>query len=104
MTSLIVFLIAASLGQAADAEPRFEIRTGDGLIATSTVVSIGEGFTITTNGSKNSTFPGKDLVSLHRAGTVTPAMPKGPTVTLTSGDHIPLEAETRLEEESLRFE
>jgi len=102
--SLSAFLLAMCVGQGV--ESRFDIRTGDGVVTTAAIANIREGFAVTTEGPKGRVVAGKELVSLHRTGAVTPAMPLRPSVLLTSGDHIPLDSDAavRIEEETLRFE
>jgi hypothetical protein len=98
-------LLTASLltGQAAE-PPRFEVRGTFGVVAGSAIEGIDDGFTVRLRGGKS--VGEKELVSLHRLGIATPAVPLGRSVTLTSGDHLKLDADgtLQLEEETLRFD
>jgi hypothetical protein len=98
-------LLAVLPGLLADSAPgiQFLVHTANGMVGPAPIDFIGEDWSVAFAGGKPALVPGKDLISIRRAGQILPAWPVDEHLIFTNGDRLSGTA-AELRAERLRFQ
>ncbi|CAN5610356.1 hypothetical protein BH10PLA2_BH10PLA2_33120 [soil metagenome] len=101
----LIVLLWALAGLPADPAPikQFYLHTADGMVGPGPIERIADDWSISLTGDKPVQVPGKDVVSLRRAGQIQPAWPTDEHVLFSNGDRL-LGTVAELRAERLRFQ